>query len=214
MKSKSIVGLVLSAAMMAMVGCSTAGSGADVGTDLKPVIYLYPQEENTEISVRLDYNGDITELIPEFNSENTWTVTANPDGQITFEGQQYDYLFWEGGPKYEYDFFTGYCVKGSETEGFLRDKLSEQGLNEAEINEFLRFWLPDMEGNPYNIISFQDKTYRKGAQLTVTPQPDTMIRVFMAWYPSDVSVKINPQILDSPSRQGFTVVEWGGNRVY
>ena len=113
----------------------------------------------------------------------------------------------------EYDFFTGYCVKGSETEAFLRDKLPELGLNDAETNEFLRFWLPDMENNPYNIISFQDKTYQRGAKLTVNPAPDTMIRVFMAWYPSDSYVKINPQMLDTPSRQGFTVVEWGGNRV-
>ena len=104
-------------------------------------------------------------------------------------------------------------MKGSETEAFLRSKLAELGLNEAETNEFLRFWLPDMENNPYNIISFQDKTYQKGARLTVTPEPDAVIRVFMAWYPSDIFVKINPQILDTPSRQGFTVVEWGGNRV-
>ncbi len=212
MKNKSIVGLILSVAMMAVVGC-TGNAGTDVGADLKPVIYLYPVEDNAEISVSLDYNGDITDLIPEFNAENTWNVTANKDGKITFEGQQYDYLFWEGVPKYEYDFFTGYCVKGSDTEAFLNAKLAEQGLNEGEIKEFLRFWLPDMEGNPYNIISFQDKTYRKGAKLSVTPEPDTMIRVFMAWYPSDVSVKINPQILETPSRQGFTVVEWGGNRV-
>ena len=213
MKGKCIVGLLMATVTMAMVGCSTGTAGADSGADLKPVIYLYPTEDNAPISVSLDYNGDITDLIPEFNAENTWNVTANKDGKITFEGQEFDYLFWEGVPKYEYDFFTGYCIKGSETEDFLNKKLAELGLNEAEIKEFLKFWLPDMENNPYNIISFQDKTYWKGAKLSVTPEPDTMIRVFMAWYPSETFVKINPQMLYTPERQGFTVVEWGGNRV-
>lgn len=213
MKNKNVLGIILTAALTAVVSINAGNFGACVGADRKPVVYLYPEEDGTEISVSLDYNGDITDLIPEFNAENTWNVTANTDGKITFEGQEYNYLFWEGVPKYEYDFFTGYCVKGSETEAFLRDKLPELGLNDAETNEFLRFWLPDMENNPYNIISFQDKTYQRGAKLTVNPAPDTMIRVFMAWYPSDSYVKINPQMLDTPSRQGFTVVEWGGNRV-
>ncbi|WP_022766390.1 hypothetical protein [Butyrivibrio sp. XPD2006] len=215
MRKKSIVGLVMTIALMAVVGCSggTAQNHTPEGVDLKPVIYLYPQEDGSEISVSLDYNGDITDLIPEFNAENTWNVTADRDGKITFEGNEYDYLFWEGVPRFEYDFYTGYCVKGEETEGFLREKLAEQGLNESEIDEFLKFWLADMEGNPYNVISFQGKTYNKGARLTVTPEPDNLIRVFMAWYPSDHHIRIMPQILDTPSRDGFTVVEWGGNKV-
>ena len=215
MRKKSIVGIVMTMALMAVVGCSggTVSNHTPEGVDLKPVIYLYPQEDGSEISVSLDYNGDITDLIPEFNAENTWNVTANRDGKITFEGQEYDYLFWEGVPRFEYDFYTGYCVKGEDTEAFLREKLAEQGLNEAEIAEFLRFWLSDMEGNPYNVISFQGKTYTKGAKLTVTPEPDNMIRVFMAWYPSEYHIRIKPQILDTPSRDGFTVVEWGGNKV-
>ena len=215
MRKKSIVGLVMTVALMTMVGCSggAAQNHTPEGVDLKPVIYLYPQEDGSEISVSLDYDGDITDLIPEFNAENTWNVTADRNGKITFEGNEYDYLFWEGVPNFEYDFYTGYCIKGEETEGFLREKLTEQGLNEVEIGEFLKFWLSDMEGNPYNVISFQGKTYDRGARLTVTPEPDNLIRVFMAWYPSDHHIRIMPQILDTPSRDGFTVVEWGGNKV-
>lgn len=217
MRKNSIVGMLLSIALVSVVVCtSTACNGTQEvqeGVDLKPVIYLYPQEDGTPISVSLDYDGELTELIPEFNAENTWNVTANSDGRITFEGQEYDYLFWEGVPRFEYDFFTGYCVKGSETEGFLREMLPELGLNEAETEEFLRFWLSDMEGNPYNVISFQGRHYTNGARLTVSPEPDNMIRVFMAWYPSDRHIRISPQIIDTPSRDGFTVVEWGGNKV-
>ena len=216
MRMKGFVGLVLATTLLFTTGVS--GFAADrrilsKNADLKPVIYLYPQEDGQEISVSLDYNGDLTELIPEFNAENTWNVTATKDGTITFEGKEYDYLFWEGVPKFEYDFFTGYCVKGTETENFLRDMLPKLGLNGAETEEFLKFWLPDLERNPYNMISFQDRTYRNGAKLSVTPQPDTVIRVFMAWYPTDVYVNISPQIIETPERNGFTVVEWGGNKV-
>lgn len=215
MKKKCMVGILLTAMLLTAVGCSGRETAGEVeeSVDLKPVIYLYPQEDGQKVSVSLDYNGDITELIPEFNAENTWNVTADKDGTITFEGTEYDYLFWEGVPKFEYDFFTGYCIKGNETEAFLKIMLPRLGLNDAEMDEFLKFWLPDMEKNPYNMISFQDKAYKKGAKLTVEPQPDTLIRVFMAWYPTDSYINICPQIIDTPERDGFTVVEWGGNKI-
>lgn len=215
MRKKCIVGIIMGLALLAFTGCGAGDgkAGQDESVDLKPVIYLYPENDGEEISVSLDYNGELIELIPEFNAENTWNVTATKDGRITFEGREYDYLFWEGVPRFEYDFYTGYCVKGSETAAFLDSKLTELGLNEAEKSEFLKFWLPDMEKNPYNMISFQDRAYKGGAKLSVSPEPETLIRVFMAWYPSDHYIKINPQILDTPSRSGFTVVEWGGNKI-
>lgn len=37
-----------------------------------------------------------------------------------------------------------------------------------------------------------------------------MLRVFMAWQPLDEPVEIEPQVLESFEREGFTVVEWGG----
>ena len=222
MRRKSIALILLTLLVASVMGCGTTSSPKtehstdnDTNTDveLKPVIYLYPTEDNTEISVSLDYDGNLVELIPEFNAENTWNVTANTDGRITFEGQTYDYLFWEGDPNYSYDFFSGFCVKGEDTENFLNEKLHYLGLNDSETAEFIEFWLPMMENNAYNLISFQGDAYTNGAKLTVTPQPDTMIRVFMAWYPTDKYIKINPQYLVPVTRQGYTVVEWGGNKI-
>ena len=45
--------------------------------DEKPVIYLYPEEE-TEVTVKLDYNGTLTSTYPAYG--DGWTVTAQPDG--------------------------------------------------------------------------------------------------------------------------------------
>lgn len=212
MKKRSFVGMLAVAAMTAIVWCSN-GMISVKSPDLKPVIYLYPQQDGTEVTVELDYNGTLTTRDPEFNIDNGWSVVANTNGQITLGENTYNYLFWEGNPNNQYNFFSGFCVKGSDTEAFLKEKLPYLGLNEAETSEFINYWLPQMKDNKYNVISFQEGSYSTNARLEVNPKPDSVIRVFMAWYPSDKEVKILPQAIDGASRTGFAVVEWGGNKV-
>ena len=177
----------------------------------KPVIYLYPEAE-TDVTVRLDYAGDLTCTYPAY--VGTWHVTVAPDGTLTDErGQTYRYLYWEGTDNVQYDFSEGFCVPGSETAAFLEDALAQLGLTRAEANEFIIYWLPQMEQNAYNLISFQSDAYTDAAKLTITPQPDTLLRVFMAWKPLTSAVEISPQPLTAPERTGFTAVEWGGAKV-
>lgn len=177
----------------------------------KPVIYLYP-EETTEVTVELDFKGKLTSTYPAY--ENGWRVTAQPDGTLTdADGQEYNYLFWEGKSESKFDFSKGFCVKGSDTAEFLEEALSKLGLNRSEANEFIVYWLPLMEKNRYNVISFQTEAYTANAKLIVDPAPDTVIRVFMAWYGTKKPVKITEQELSAPERVGFTVVEWGGSEI-
>ncbi len=180
--------------------------------ELKPMIYLYPQKKQ-RVSVSLDYNGQFTHVYPSFSANTTWQVTAKPDGTILCNNREYYALFWEGVKEKTYKMEEGFCVKGSDTEKFLEEKLETLGLNHREINEFIVYWLPQMEDNPYNIITFQDRAYTDDAKLTVVPKADTMIRVFMTWYPSAKPTDIREQKLSSMKRQGFTVVEWGGARI-
>ena len=70
-----------------------------------------------------------------------------------------------------------------------------------------------MQNNPYNVISFQTDAYTDTAVLEITPTPDSLLRVMMAYYPSDEAVEIAPQELAGFERDGFTVVEWGGSLV-
>jgi len=179
----------------------------------KPVIYLYPQTE-TAVNVRLDYDGELTCTYPLYNIETGWQVIAQPDGTLTdSSGREYNYLYWEGESGAEYDFSEGFCVAGEDTAAFLEDALEKIGLNRREANEFIVYWLPQMEQNLYNIIAFQGKEYTDAAQLEIAPVPDTLIRVFMAWKPSDKMVEIEPQQFETPQRLGFTAVEWGGAQV-
>lgn len=179
--------------------------------DAKPVVYLYPEEE-TQVTVQLDYAGELTCTYPAYNGG--WTVIASSDGTLTDgEGQTYSYLYWEGKDNVEYDFSQGACVAGEDTAAFLEDALSQLGLTRREANEFIVYWLPHMEGNAYNLIAFQTSSYTDHARLTADPAPDTVLRVFMAWKPLDRSVELPPQTLAAPVRTGFTLVEWGGAEI-
>ena len=157
----------------------------------KPVIYLYPTEE-TGVSVKLDLDGKLTCTYPAYH--DGWTVTAHPDGKLIDEnGREYYCLYWESETHARYDFSRGFCVKGEDTAMFLEDVLAKIGLTEREANEFIIYWLPQMERNAYNLISFQADAYTDSAELEITPAPDSLLRVFMAWKPLDTAVDIEPQ---------------------
>lgn len=194
-----------------MVSIESSDWEPDPNACYKPVIYLYPEEE-TEITVSLTLDGEFTCTYPAYN--NGWTVTALPNGTlIDKNGQTYNYLYWEGETYSQYDLSSGFCVKGDDTAMFLETALSDLGLNRREANEFIVYWLPLMEQNPYNIISFQTDVYVNAAKLKINPTPDTLIRVFMTWQSADNFVELPAQDLSAPERLGFTVVEWGGTQL-
>ena len=179
--------------------------------DAKPVIYLYPETE-TQVTVKMDYSGKLTCTYPAY--DDGWQVTAAPDGTLTdANGQTYNYLYWEGETATEYNLSEGFCVAGADTAAFLEDALTRLGLTRREANEFIVYWLPQMEQNPYNLITFQQEAYTQSAELTITPAPDSLLRVFMAWKPLKKPVDIPAQSLPAFDRSGFTVVEWGGAQV-
>ncbi len=177
----------------------------------KPIIYLYP-EKIQEIEVQLNYDGKLTHTYPKYN--NGWKVTANPDGTLfDAKNQEYYALYWEGKPNKDYTINEGFVVPGEQTIDFLENSLSKLGLNRKETNEFIIYWLPKMENNPYNLIHFSTTQYEEMAKLNITPTPETLIRVMMVFKPLDNPIKIKKQNLNSMSkkRKGFTVVEWGGH---
>lgn len=158
----------------------------------KPVIYLSPEVETT-VSVQLDFAGTLTNTYPEY--QNGWTVLAKPDGTLIDPGtgREYYCLFWEGVTDTQYDMSTGFVVAGEDTRGFLENTLFQMGLTDKEANEFIIYWLPQMESNPYNLISFQQEAYNASAELTITPAPDSVLRAFMAWRPLEEPVEVEPQ---------------------
>ena len=213
MLHKITVLLCLTALLCAsLTGCREDRREDFSDNDAKPVIYLYPEKE-AEVNVRLDYDGELTCTYPAYG-EDGWTVTAAPDGTLTDKsGQTYNYLYWEGVSNGDCDFSRGFCVPGENTAAFLEESLEKLGLTRREANEFIVYWLPRMEANAFNLIAFQFDDYASRARLTITPQPDSLLRVFMAWRPLAEPVEIPEQDLPAFQRTGFAAVEWGGTEL-
>lgn len=205
---KKAVSILLAAGTLTgMTGCIGQGQMNE-----KPVIYLYP-EQTEDVSVELIYDGELTCTYPQY--DGGWQVTAHPDGTLTDQktGKTYNYLFWEGTARKDYDLSRGFVVPGEDTAGFLEEKLAYLGLNEKERNEFIVYWLPRMQDNEYNLITFQGEEYAEHAKLKISPEPDSILRVFMVYKPLDGPVDVPEQELEPFVRDGFTVVEWGGTEM-
>ena len=179
----------------------------------KPIIYLYP-EATTEVSVTLGHPNKLTATYPEYNSG--WHVTAEPNGDLTelSTNRKLYSLYWEGEQGQFETTDEGFIVKGSEVTNFLEEKLPLLGLNAHETEEFIIYWLPIMQQNSYNYVRFATPTeIEEYMSLNITPKPDTTIRILMVTKPLEHPITLHEQILpDTPKRQGFTVVEWGGTK--
>ena len=207
---KKMLLLLLTALMALTLTACRRGPFAPVAPE-KPVLYLYPEVE-TKVDVTLEVDGTLTCTYPAY--ENGWSVTAAPDGTLRdSSGQVYRYLYWEAEQQADFDFSRGFCVAGADTAAFLEEVLAQIGLNRAEANEFIIYWLPQMEQNPYNLIAFQGEAYTVGAQLRIDPAPESLLRVFMAWKPLSAPVTVEPQTFVPFVRSGFTAVEWGGAQI-
>ena len=179
----------------------------------KPVMYLYPEKE-MEISVKFTQNEDILlSTYPKYN--NGWTVTAKPNGDLyDKEGNYYYSLFWDGKDNSEVNMEEGFVVEGKETANFLKEKLLYMGFNEKETNEFIIYWLEQMEHNNYNFIRFrQTDEINKFMPVQFSTTPDTLLRVIMDFKPLDAKLDVKEQELYKVVRKGFVVTEWGGRRL-
>jgi hypothetical protein len=178
----------------------------------KPVIYLYP-EKAMDINVQVEPNQGISISEPKYPN-NGWDVFAKPSGELTFENKKYPYLFWEGASDVSYEQSRrGWVVRKKDVNSFLNSKLAGLGLIQKEINDFKEFWVPEMLKNnkPYYFITFlSQRKIDQIAPLTITPGPDTVIRVMMDYSELEEYEEVEGFNIRTPERSGFTVVEWGG----
>lgn len=182
----------------------------------KPVLYLYP-EKTIDVSVKLSLeDATFSCTYPDYGKG--WNVKAFPSGKLINKAdkREYSYLYWELNSDMTFDFSKGFVVRGKDTAAFLQKTLAEMGLQPKEYNEFIVYWLPRMQNNEYNLISFQGATYTDNVKLKIAPKPDSVLRVNMAYKPltakkaAKVKKTIKPQTFPKFERKGFTVVEWGG----
>lgn len=191
----------------------TSNTNYDTLVPRKPIIYLYPQE-TTEVTVKLGNPEKITCSYPEYKEE--WKVVAESDGTLTDVKTQRKFyaLYWEGKDMIQPELTEGFIVKGEDTIEFLEEKLEILGLNEREAEEFIIYWLPKMQNNEYNYIRFATmEEINEYMPLEFSVQPDSLIRILMQYKAIDEYIEIPEQKLETPKREGFVVVEWGGTEI-
>ena len=179
----------------------------------KPIIYLYPQEK-TELTVTLGKPENLTCSYPEY--KNGWNVVANPDGTLVDKesGRELYSLYWEGLQTEPVNMEEGFVVKGTDTAKFLEEKLAILGLTDKEAEEFIVYWLPELQNNEYNYIRFATiDEINTNMPLDFSVNPDTLIRVLMQYKPLDEKIEVREQKLETPARSGFVAVEWGGTEI-
>ena len=176
----------------------------------KPIIYLYPTGE-TQVNVKLWTPENLLHTYPKYNAEKWRNVVAQPDGDLEdMDTWRKLYALYREWKSYKEDNFEEwFVVKWENIISFLEEKLALLWLNEREAEEFIVYWLPQMENNEYNLIRFETKEEQdENMSLNITPAPDTVIRVMMDWKAIEEPIDIPEQELTTPERTWFTVVEW------
>jgi len=173
----------------------------------KPVIYLYP-EKDTNVSVKVGASVRVSE--PAYGTG--WNVLAQKNGNLVLKNKNYPYLFWEGTGFGTYPSIkSGTVVERSKVAETITSQLSYMGLNQKEIADFNEFWLPKMPNTKYVRLTWLlTEEMNQLAPLSVSPKPDTSIRVFLDFVGLDKKIDIASQTLPKYERKGFTLVEWGG----
>jgi len=205
----------------------------------KPVIYLYPKQP-TQVHISFTTPVALNTQIPTYH--DGWNVLADPDGTLedlqpkytdcslldkTKTGSEYapracltnkyPYIYWSGKSLYGTYPQTegGWVVEKNNVGKFLTEKLEKAGLTPSESKDMTDYWVPEMmkKDMPYYRISFvQTDQMNDFIPMTVNPQPDTVLRIFLQYEPliSKPGIIPQPQTLNKVSRNGFTLIEWGG----
>lgn len=155
----------------------------------KPLVYVYSSiPENNTLSVTLPSGGYFSKLIPHFSYGNSWDFSTDPIGNIDIWGRQYDYLYYSAKvPNYQWN-TDGWQVYGSDMIAFFQDKLPKTGMNQREMDDFIRFWESEFKKDARYFVSFKfDDAIDQYAQLSFAHQPDAMHRILLEAYPMQES---------------------------
>ena len=179
-------------------------------TAIKPNIYLYPTEE-ADVEVRFKNPELLTTVIPEY--KDSWQATAQPDGSLTVDGEEYGFLFYESDTSVQYmQRNEGWIIKPETRERQLSEIAAQYAFNKQETEDFVTFWCARLE-NDISYIMYPQHTETIDALMPVdiSPAPNSIFRVWFLFDPITGDIVSPPEPRPNPiERAGFTVTEWGG----
>ncbi|KND50125.1 MAG: hypothetical protein AB203_04020 [Parcubacteria bacterium C7867-008] len=204
----------------------------------KPVVYLYP-ETPTKVTLSFPRLPSFHVDIPSYH--NGWNVLAHPDGSLTdlqseytdcaaldtnrigseyakdaCKTKTYPYIYWSGHANGTYPIEKkGFVVTRDELDTVMSTELNKIGLTAKESDDMRSFWVPKLletKSPFYRLSFFTTEQMNRFIPMTVSPRPQSTLRVFLDWSPlsEKPSSLPEPQSFKPFARSGFTLVEWGG----
>ncbi len=173
----------------------------------KPNIYLYPKKlVNLTITIEFPNGGYLMQTIPQY--QDGWHVTVEPNGLIN---NRYRFLFYEGRAPDRYQYQAGWVVAGDSLFAFFSNNLKASGFSEAEIKDFIDYWIPILESDTsYAIYPQYQKDLEPIVRLKFSIPPTNLRRLIyvLRECPSTFQIKQRP-VIPAFKREGFYVIEWG-----
>ncbi|WP_036611142.1 hypothetical protein [Oribacterium sp. P6A1] len=176
---------------------------------LKPNIYIYTETEQN-ISVTFGMPQWLTKSIPDYTG--TWQVRATPGGILNAaDGSTYGYLFYESETRpYYFQKDEGWLIKSDTRASQFEKILKAYGFNNTEIRDFLEFWTGKLsEDEDFMMYPQLTDTIDNAMPVKVSPEPDNIFRLWFTFEPY-ADQEVSKPVIEPISRNGYTVVEWGG----
>ncbi|MBU1074074.1 hypothetical protein KKG45_12580, partial [bacterium] len=178
----------------------------DVNVD-KPAIYIYPEEPG-RFEVKLDLGRGVRLTASDPAYDKGWDVFVDADGRID---DTRDYLFYELGLPVPAPGGEGWCLDSADLAAELAHLVARYGLNAAETAAFVAYWTERLPDSPYWLARpVVGADLDRWAALDVTPAPDSVLRLWIFFRPSDAARTLPAPAVAPFVRAGTTVVEWGG----
>ena len=178
----------------------------------KPAVYLYPKTK-TLVNVKVFPKGELTYTDPKYPNATGWMAHAYPNGDIEVNNIFYPYLYYEA--KIQDQLIQvpeeGFAVKSEDLSKLFDQLLPKLGLSQKESNEFKDYWVKSLPNSPYYFVGVLPQEHIDFLEpLEINPKPDTNIRVHLYFKLLDKPIEVKSPIIETPKRNGFTMVEWGG----
>ena len=166
------------------------------------------------IKLSLKPKGELFFTYPQIE-DNSWTVKANPTGQLEVGGESLRYLFWESMNKQpKVDWSNSFVVTNHEVITFLSEQLKAIGLTSEERADMITYWGPRMMQHSNCLVQFRfNEACDDFAELDISPKPDNLNRVYILFMGMETIADVlvfSPPFIQQLDRSGFDVLEWGG----
>ena len=198
---------------------------------LSPEIYVYVSEPvTTDVSIEIE--DGVTKTIPEIplGKKVTWKdVQIDTDGDISYEGKDYPFLYYEG--RFQYNdlsqgwmiskendqmYFNNKLMTSSNLINFLEVKMKESGLFDNEISFLItRLNQNDMIefSSNYLIINYIPMNdVNDVIKITTSHNFEIMRRHFLI-YETDLPIELEEPRFEEIIDTGFLIHETAINRI-